>query len=155
MESGKEVTFDPRLQGPLTCLITEPRECGKIQLVSEIKGEKNDLINPPIKSITYCYSQRQEIFSKYKDKVKRQRQTMSTLFSWCDESVSRGRKTGMRGRGTGTQERRDEPSERRNGKRETLWTRPNRVLGPGNEYPPSVDMAGTSDPLSRCVIIGD
>ena len=73
----------------------------------------------------------------------------------CDESVSRGRMTGTRGRGTGTQERRDEPSERRNGERETLWTRPNRVLGPGNEYPPCVDMAGTSDPLSRCVIIGD
>ena len=63
--------------------------------------------------------------------------------------------TGTRGRGTGTQERRDEPPDRRNGERETLWTRPNRVLGPGNEYPPCVDMAGTSDPLSRCVIIGD
>ena len=81
---------------------------------------------------------------------------------WCDESVSRGRMTGTRGRGTGTQERRDEPPERReepperrNGERETLWTRPNRVLGPGNEYPPCVDMAGTSDPLSRCVIIGN
>ena len=77
--------------------------------------------------------------------------------------------TGTRGRGTGTQERRDEPPEqrdepperrdeppeRRNGERETLWTRPNRVLGPGNESPPCVDMAGTSDPLSRCVIIGN
>ena len=70
--------------------------------------------------------------------------------------------TGTRGRGTGTQERkdepperRDEPPERRNGERETLWTRPNRVLGLGNESPPCVDMAGTSDPLSRCVIIGD
>ena len=70
--------------------------------------------------------------------------------------------TGTRGRGTGTQERRDEPPERRdepperrNGERETLWTRPNSVLGPGNEYPPCVDMAGTSDPLSRCVIIGN
>ena len=70
--------------------------------------------------------------------------------------------TGTRGRGTGTQERmdehperRDEPPERRNGERETLWTLPNRVLGPGNEYPPCVDMAGTSDPLSRCVIIGN
>ena len=70
-------------------------------------------------------------------------------------NLSRGRMTGTRGRGTGTQERRDEPSERRNGERETLWTRPNRVLGPGNEYPPCVDMAGTNDPLSRCVIIGD
>ena len=56
---------------------------------------------------------------------------------------------------TGTRGGRDEPSERRNRERETLWTRPNRVLGPGNEYPPCVDMAGTNDPLSRCVIIGD
>ena len=63
--------------------------------------------------------------------------------------------TGTRGRGTGTQERRDERRERRNGERETLWTRPNNVLGPGNEDPPCVDMGGTSDPLFRCVIIGN
>ena len=79
----------------------------------------------------------------------------SMIIKHCDESVSRGRMTGTRGRGTGTQERRDEPPERRNGERETLWTHPNSVMGPGNEYPPCVDMAGKSDPLSRCVIIGN
>ena len=53
---------------------------------------------------------------------------------------------------------RNEGTNRRNEgtrERETLWTRPNRVLGPGNEYPPCVDMAGTSDPFSRCVIVRD
>ena len=64
--------------------------------------------------------------------------------------------TGMRGRGTGNH--RNEGTNRRNEgtrERETLWTHPNRVLGPGNEYPPCVDMAGTSDPFSRCEIVRD
>ena len=61
--------------------------------------------------------------------------------------------TGTRGRGTGTQERRDERRERRNGEREpyglvqiVYWDRGTRTC---------VDMGGTSDPLSRCVIIGN
>ena len=29
------------------------------------------------------------------------------------------------------------------------------VFRPGNESPPCVDMAGTSDPFSRCVIVRD
>ena len=61
----------------------------------------------------------------------------------------------MKGRGTGTKERGDEQPERRNGERETLWPRPNSVSGTGNEDPPCVDMGGTSDPISRCVIIGN
>ena len=52
-------------------------------------------------------------------------------------------------------ERGDERLERRNGERETLWPRPNSVSGTGNEDPPCVDMVGTSDPISRCVIIGN
>ena len=60
-----------------------------------------------------------------------------------------------RGRTTGTKERGDERPERRNGERETLWPRPNSVSGTGNEDPPCVDMGGTSDPISRCVIIGN
>ena len=91
---------------------------------------------------------------------------LRTVECRCDESVSRGRMTGTRGRGTGTKGRtigtkgrtigtKGRTIGRRNGERETLWTRPNRVLGPGNEYLPCVDMAGTNDPLSRCVIIGD
>ena len=61
--------------------------------------------------------------------------------------------TGTRGRGTGTIGTKGRTEGTR--ERKTLWTRPNRVLGPGNEYPPCVDMAGTSDPFSRCVIVRD
>ena len=42
-----------------------------------------------------------------------------------------------------------------NGEQETLWPRLNSVSGTGNEDPPCVDMGGTSDPISRCVIIGN
>ena len=72
---------------------------------------------------------------------------------YCDESVSRGRETGTKGREAGTKGRRTGTIGTR--ERETLWTRPNRLLGPGNESPPCVDMAGTSDPFSRCVIVRD
>ena len=75
------------------------------------------------------------------------------LKQYCDESVSRGRKTGTKGRKTGTKGRRTGTIGTR--ERETLWTRPNRVFRPGNESPPCVDMAGTSDPFSRCVIVRD
>ena len=66
----------------------------------------------------------------------------------------------MNDRNEGTRDRnhRNEGTNRRNEgtrERETLWTRPNRVFRPGNEYPPCVDMAGTSDPFSRCVIVRD
>ena len=63
-----------------------------------------------------------------------------------------------RNEGTRDWNHRNEGTNRRNEgtrERETLWTRPNRVLGPGNEYPSCVDMAGTSDPFSRCVIVRD
>ena len=72
---------------------------------------------------------------------------------YCDESVSRGRMTGTKGRRTGTIGTKGRTEGTR--ERETLWTRPNRVFRPGNEYPPCVDMAGTSDPFSRCVIVRD
>ena len=39
--------------------------------------------------------------------------------------------------------------------RETLRPYPNSVTGTGNEDPPCVDMGGTSDPISRCIIIGN
>ena len=59
-------------------------------------------------------------------------------------------------RRTGT---RDEDEERGtrpgNQARETLWPHPNSVTGTGNEDPPCVDMGGTSDPISRCIIIGN
>ena len=52
-----------------------------------------------------------------------------------------------RGLGTGTR-----PG---NEARETLRPYPNSVTGTGNEDPPCVDMGGTSDPISRCIIIGN
>ena len=69
-------------------------------------------------------------------------------------------------RNEGTKERGDEGPERgtrtkdrgsrpQNGERETLWPHLNSVSGTGNEDPPCVDMGGTSDPISRCVIIGN
>ena len=59
-------------------------------------------------------------------------------------------------RGDEGPERRNEGTNDRNGERETLWPRPNSVSGTGNKDPPCVDMGGgTSDPISRCVIIGN
>ena len=55
-------------------------------------------------------------------------------------------------RGTRTKDRGSRPG---NEERETLWPRLNSVSGTGNEDPPCVDMGGTSDPISRCVIIGN
>ena len=39
--------------------------------------------------------------------------------------------------------------------RETLRPYPNSVTGTGNEDPPCVDMGGTSDPISRSIIISN
>ena len=61
----------------------------------------------------------------------------------------------MKERGDERPEQRNEGTNDRNGERETLWPRPNSVSGMGNEDPPCVDMGGTSDPISRCVIIGN
>ena len=65
-------------------------------------------------------------------------------------------------RNEGTKEQGDEGPERvmrtkdrKNRERETLWPRLHSVSGTGNEDPPCVDMGGTSDPISRCVIIGN
>ena len=63
----------------------------------------------------------------------------------CDKSVNKERGNEGPERGTRT----------RTGERETLWPHPNSVTGTGNEDPPCVDMGGTSDPISRCVIIGN
>ena len=67
----------------------------------------------------------------------------------------KGRRTGTKERGDERPERRNEGTNDRNGERETLWPRPDSVSGTGNEDPPCVDMGGTSDPISRCVIIGN
>ena len=65
----------------------------------------------------------------------------------CDKSVNKERRTGERRTGTG-----DEDEERGtrpgNEARETLRPYPNSVTGTGN-------MGETSDPISRCIIIGN
>ena len=66
--------------------------------------------------------------------------------------MNKVRRTGERRTGTW-----DEDEERGtspgNEARETLRPYPNSVKGTGNEDPPCVDMGGTSDPISRCIII--
>lgn len=70
MNATGELYFDPRLQGPFTCLLAGPTGCGKTQLVFEIIENNRDLINPPVGEITYCYGQWQSIFKRYEDRVK-------------------------------------------------------------------------------------
>ena len=66
------------------------------------------------------------------------------------------RNEGTRGRRTGTRDKDEDRGPRPgNGERETLWPHLNSVSGTGNEDPPCVDMGGTSDTISRCVIIGN
>ena len=67
----------------------------------------------------------------------------------CDKSVNKER-------GTGTGDEEPERGTRPwNEARETLRPYPNSITGTGNEDPPCVDMGGTSDPISRCIIIGN
>ena len=63
-------------------------------------------------------------------------------------------------RNEGTKDRNADENEERglrpgNEARETLWPHPNSVTGTGNKDPPCVDMGVTSDPISRCIIIGN
>ena len=77
-----------------------------------------------------------------------------TPLCYCDKSVNK-----ERGIGTGDEEP-ERGTRNRNGGR-GLGTRhekpygPNNVTGRGNEDPPCMDMGGTSDPISRCIIIGN
>jgi hypothetical protein len=70
MSSGQDETFDPRLQGPFTMLITGPTSCGKSQLVFELIRNADVLITPKVENITYCYSQWQPGYEEFKDKIK-------------------------------------------------------------------------------------
>ena len=63
------IKFDPRLQGPFTCLVAGPTGCGKTQLIFKLKENVDELIKPPIKEIVYCYGQWQKVFEKFKEKV--------------------------------------------------------------------------------------
>ena len=79
---------------------------------------------------------------------------IENLLRYCDKSVNKERRTGKRR--TGTRDKDEERGTRPgNEARETLRPRPNSVTGTGNEDPPCVDMGGTSDPISRCIIIGN
>ena len=68
------------------------------------------------------------------------------------ETTGRRHKAGRRRTGNEEPERGTRPW---NEARETLQPYPNSVMGTGNEDPPCVDMGGTSDPISRCIIIGN
>ena len=74
---------------------------------------------------------------------------------YCDESVSRGRMTGTKGRGTGTIGTKGRTEGTKGRGNEKPYGLVQIEFRPGNEYPPCVDMAGTSDPFSRCVIVRD
>ena len=65
----EEETFDSRLQGPFTMLMTGPTSCGKSQLVFQLMRHIDSLITPKVESITYCYSQWQSGYVEFQDKV--------------------------------------------------------------------------------------
>ena len=68
--------------------------------------------------------------------------------------MNKERRTGERR--TGTRDKGEERGMRPgNEAQETLWPYPNSVTGTGNEDPPCVDMGGTSEPISRCIIISN
>ena len=69
MSHREEETFDPRLQGPFTMLITGPTSCGKSQLVFELMRNIDALITPKVESVTYCYSQWQSGYAEFQEKV--------------------------------------------------------------------------------------
>ena len=84
----------------------------------------------------------------------RPRVGISRHIYYCDKSVNKERRMGERR--TGTRDEDEEQGTRPgNEARENLRPRPNSVTGTGNEDPPCVDMGGTSDPISRCIIIGN
>ena len=63
------IDFDPRLQGPFTCLVAGPTGCGKTQLIFKLIENTAQLITPTVHNIVYCYGQWQKEFKKYANKV--------------------------------------------------------------------------------------
>ena len=63
------IDFDPRLQGPFTCLVAGPTGCGKTQLIFKLIENTAQLITPTVHNIVYCYGQWQKDFKKYDNKV--------------------------------------------------------------------------------------
>ena len=64
MTSFTEVEFDPRLQGPFSCIISGPSGCGKSRLVDRFLRDVNNLVTPPVEKIFYHYSEWQPLFEK-------------------------------------------------------------------------------------------
>lgn len=70
MTSGKitttftEIDFDPRLQGPFSCIISGPSGCGKSHLVNGFLSDVNNLVTPPVEKIFYHYGEWQPLFAK-------------------------------------------------------------------------------------------
>ena len=68
-EEKEVIDFDPRLQGPFTCLVAGPTGCGKTQLIFKLIENTAQLITPTVHYIVYCYGQWQKDFKKYDNKV--------------------------------------------------------------------------------------
>ena len=65
----EQVAFDPRLQGPFTMMVAGPTSCGKSQLVLNLIKNTDTLVYPPVKDITYCYTQWQPAFEELQGRV--------------------------------------------------------------------------------------
>ena len=59
-----EIHFDPRLQGPFSCIISGPSGCGKSRLVDQFLSDVNNLVTPPVEKIFYHYGEWQPLFEK-------------------------------------------------------------------------------------------
>ena len=68
-EEKEVIDFDPRLQGPFTCLVVGPTRCGKTQLIFQLMDNADQLITPPVHNIVYCYGQWQNEFKQFGNKV--------------------------------------------------------------------------------------
>ena len=68
-EKEEVIDFDPRLQGPFTCLVAGPTGCGKTQLIFKIIHNATQLITPQVQHIVYCYGQWQNEFKQFGNKV--------------------------------------------------------------------------------------
>ena len=68
-EEKEVIDFDPRLQGPFTCLVAGPTGCGKTQLIFKLMDNADQLITPPVHNIVYCYGQWQNEFKQFENKV--------------------------------------------------------------------------------------
>ena len=58
------IDFDPRLQGPFSCIISGPSGCGKSFLVDRFLSDINNLVTPPVEKISYHYGEWQPLFEK-------------------------------------------------------------------------------------------